>query len=500
MVSKETTKFLSDFLYDNISVSVPVGYGDGDASPKKDKEGNLVLLFEKYIYGANLGYFLMSESGVLYAYNGKYYEQIDSKMYLHKLVKDVLIRMKVGVSYQTNSFRKIAEDCLNAIEVDYDSQFIPDRNYIVFKNGVFDVEEGKLNDFDMKYRTDIVLDIEYKKNSVHRLWEEKVAEIIPNKEMREAFQMFCGTFLINRKKLKIEYICYLIGPGSNGKSTIASAIASVFGEKYFGKLPPSRLLNSSDSMFNMASLDGKIANLTDDLDKGDLSGGEFKRFVSGDKMAARHPFGHRVFYISAPLMLCCTNEMPTTTDDSWGHHRRQLPIYSTTRAWGDKDKDKDPNLEEKLASPEARTAIFNWIYDGYKKIMNNDGKIVLGQEVIDAQIELRDDSNSARRWIRDMNLVKTFSVERADPRCKYLSEWHKMYTEYCRSLGYQNPKNAKSLSKLFVEKGFIKKGGVQGVKFCIGQLNVDTDDQGNYVIPGTIKRREVEEYADDLPF
>lgn len=501
MVSGETTKFLADFLYDKIGKSVPVGFGDGDSSPKKDKEANLCDLFETYTYSAGMGYFLMSKSGVMYVYNGRYYEQVTTKTFLQELVKRTLKRMRTGIVYQKFSHKKIADECINGMENCADGLFIPDRNYIVFNNGVLNVSTGMLSDFDVKYRTDLVLDIEYEKHAVNRLWEEKIASIIPNAEMREAFQMFCGTFLINRENLKVEYICYLIGPGSNGKSVVASAIASVFGEQYFGKFAPRKLIKSSDSMFNMASLDGKIANFTDDLDKEDLSGGEFKRFVSGEKFPARHPFGHHVFYVSAPLMLCCANEMPATTDDSWGHHRRQLPIYSSTRVWG--EQDKDPYLSAKLSTPEARTAIFNWIYDGYKKIIANNGNISLGRDVIEAQMELRDDSNSARRWIRDMCLVKTSGTEWSDPRRKYLSEWHKMYANYCAENGDKNPKNTKSLSRLFMEKGFIKSNGRQGVMYCIGQLNVDTDENGDFIDQN--KRNDntgdiVNDYDDNLPF
>lgn len=499
MVSGETTRFLMDFLYDRIGCSVPEGFGDGDASPKKDKEAALCDLFETYTYSANLGYFLMSKSGVMYVYNGRYYEQVTTKTFLQELVKRTLKRMKTGVVYQKFSHRMIAGECINGMENCAEGLFIPDRNYIVFNNGVLNVETGRLTDFDVKYRTDLVLDIDYDRHAVHRLWEEKIASIIPNKEMREAFQMFCGTFLINREKLKVEYICYLIGPGSNGKSVVAAAIASVFGEQYFSKFAPHKLLKSSDSMFNMASLDGKIANFTDDLDKNDLSGGDFKRFVSGDKFPARHPFGHHVFYVSAPLMLCCTNEMPATTDDSWGHHRRQLPIYSSTKVWG--EEDKDPYLSKKLSTPEARIAIFNWIYEGYKKIIANKGNICLGQDVIDAQLELRDDSNSARRWIRDMCLVKTSSMETGDPRVKTLSEWHKMYSNYCIENGDRSPKNAKSLSRLFMEKGFIKDHSRNGTVYCIGQLNVDTDETGGLIDPNVPRPASgIGPYADDLPF
>lgn len=476
MISEETFNMLSDFLLDKISPTIPPGYGEDDISPKKKTEAQLCKLFENYVYAAGMGYFLMGKNGVLYVYNGRYYEQVTTKTFLQVVIKHTLQKLGVGIVYQEFSHKKIADECLAGMENKKEGQFVPDRHYIAFNNGIFDVKRGCLVDFDMRYRTDLVLDIDYVPTATHALWETKLVEIIPNKSMRDAFQMFCGTFLIDRSKLKVEYICYLIGPGSNGKSVIAAAIASTFGNQYFGKFEPKQLLKTSDAMFNMASLDGKIGNFTDDLGKEDLSGGQFKRFVSGEEIPARHPFGRCVFNVAAPLMICCVNEMPATTDDSWGHHRRQLPIYSSSKVWG--EKDKDPYLGSKLSVPEARMAIFNWIYEGYKKIIENGGNIDLGQEVIDAQIALRDDSNSARRWIRDMNYIKVDNPIDRDVRWKYLSEWHSIYKRYCEDNGDHSPQIAKSLTKLFREKGFLEKRGKLGIMFCIGQKNVDTLDTG----------------------
>lgn len=467
MIRQATFDYMVDYLCATVGPSIEAGYGSEDASPKRDKESQLCDLFERYVYSAGMGMFLLSDSGVLYVYNGHYYEQITTKTFLQEVIKRTLERMRVGLVYQKISNKFISNECFSGMENSENGQFKPDRRYIVFNNGVFDVKEGKLKEFDKKYKTDLVLDIDYDGSAISSLWESKLVEIIPNSEMREAFQQFCGTLLINRAELKFEYICYLVGPGSNGKSVVASAVAAVFGEKYFGKFAPSQLLKSSDAMFNLASLEGMIANFTDDLDQDDISGGMFKRFVSGDTFQARHPFGRVVFKVAAPLMLCCANNMPSTTDDSWGHHRRQLPIYSSTRVWG--EKDKDPYLAAKLSSPEARTAIFNWIYAGYRMIMANGGNIKLGQTVVEAQLNLRDDSNSARRWIRDCGLVKIEHPKDNDPNWQSLAEWHRRYTEYCKENGDRNPQNSKSLSRLFKEKEYVGKKTNKGMAYCIGQ-------------------------------
>lgn len=467
-----------------------VPYGVGDTRVQKDKEAQLCDYFERFVYQTHSGIFQLSKSGVLHVFNGKYYEKVTKKTFLQELIKNALRKMDVGIVYQKLSNKFIASECLSGMENDPKSTFSPNRRYIVFNNGVLDLKEKKLKEFSIKFQTDIVLDFDYNPDASMQLWDEKVVEIIPNNEMRLAFQMFCGALLINRDEIKIEYMCFLLGPGSNGKSVIAKAISGVFGSELFTKFSPKQLFKNGDAMYNLAELDGKLANFTDDLKNEDFSGGDFKSFVSGEEFQARHPYGTCVFKVKAPMMLCCANEMPPTTDDSWGHHRRILPIYSTKRQFG--DKDKDPMLSYKLGTTEARQAIFNWIYQGYLEVLKNDGNIKLGQEVIDAQLELRDDSNSARRWLRDFGYIRVTPEDTAstkDSRWKSLTKWREEYEKYCTENGYKSV-GSKSLGKLFREKEFAEEHRNTGAWFCIGEAeHYDELYDGNG-----------EHNAHDLPF
>lgn len=476
MVSDETFDSLVSYLSGTIGVSVNVGYGEGDTAPKKDKEAALCDLFEHYTYMDGKGYFLLSGSGVLHVYNGRYYEKVTTSTFLSEVVKSVLTELGVSKVYCKFSNKFIAKECLSGMENRRLGKFVPDRRYISFSNGVFDIKEGVLKPFSRDLRTDIVLDIDYDKYATCRLWDEKVSEIIPNDEMREAFQMFCGSLLIDRDDVRIEYVCFIIGPGSNGKSIISSAIANVFGSEYITNFDPDQLLNDNQKMYHLAALDGAIANFTDDLQQGSLSSSGFKSFASGQEFEARHPYGRKVFKVKAPPLLCCTNSLPATTDDSWGYHRRILPIYSSERVWT--DADKDPMLKKKLSSDSARIAIFNWIYEGYRKIMDNGGNIRLGKDVIEAQIAARDESNSARRWIRDAGLVRIDRRDKSDPCWKQLGDWYSQYEEYCRKYGDKSPKIARSVAKVFREKGFEEEHRRNGTWFCIGTLGVDVDDKG----------------------
>lgn len=500
MVKGNTYNYLVDFLVDKIKKSIPPDYGSEDKSPVKRTEAELCDLFENHIHLSGNKNFMFSNTGVIWVFNGKHYEKVETKTFLQEIIKRAMKKMGVALVYQKFSHKKIAEECMAGMENSHeDEKFNPNRRYIVFNNGVFDVEEGVLKDFSKDLCTDMILDIDYDPQKTNELWDEKLVEIIPNEQMRKAFQLFCGMLLINREKIKIEYMCYLLGPGSNGKSIIAQAVADVFGDQYFAKFAPKQLFKETNSEFRMAALDGMMANFTDDLEKDDFSGGLFKRFVSGEKFPARHPYGRHFFYVSAPIMLCCANDMPATTDDSWGHHRRNLPIYSTTRIRG--EKDKDPKLRDKLRSKDARAAIFNWIYEGYQRIIANGGNIDLGDDVIEAQKELRDDSNSLRRWIRDRGYVKIEDRPNSDPAWKSQVDWHKDYTNYCQENGEKSPKISKSMAQLFKEKGFISKRRGSGIWWLIGQIE-DKDAEVETTDPfgNPINRITADTPESDLPF
>lgn len=506
MISANTIKYLTQWLIAAMESTYAAERSKNKSSKlrglgKYDKRcwasRKLILgeLIEKVVCRSDTKLFLSDKSGqTIYVFNGRYYEAIVDKanMFMKELLKRVLRGLDIGTWYINKCAEDISKECIECIMSSDEYLYTPNRRYIAFTNGIFDLKDGKLRDFNIQYQPYLALDIEYKdaqqcykdgaetfgiSDNPCRLWDTKLGNmkegIIPNKDFREAFQMFCGSLLLDRDQIKVEYVCYLIGPGSNGKSVLASAISGVFGEHYFSRFTPKQLFKDSDARVNIAALVGKIANLVGDLDEKDMSGGDFKRFASGERFQGRKNYKEPIL-VQAPPLLCCTNAMPETSDDSWGHHRRQLPIYTTRRQWT--EEDKDPYLTQKLTTPEARQYIFTWIYEGYKKIIRNGGNIILGEDVLKAQIELQDDSNSARRWWRDSGYFVVIHPEEKDLRWKSLKQLYAEYTKYATDSGYSTIKKRSEISAMIRSKGYsIEQGNEKrasgGFFFCIGQTS-----------------------------
>lgn len=457
-----------DYLLSTVALSIK-GYGASDTKVNKLTEAEIGQFFERYITG-NDGdnipkMILVAESGEPYAYNGKFFEAITPET-LQYAIKRVMVDCEVGKVYQFNSHKKISEECLLALMQEPTCAFDADRRYAVFNNLVLDLENSKMLEHNAMYKTDMVFDFDYDPNVRSGLWDKFMLETVPDDGMRKAFQMFCGAFLANRKKYKIEHICLLVGTGLNGKSVMAEAVVGVFNRHLKSVYSPEQLFKSSQKEYYLADIDGKVVNYCDDVSNKDFSGGDFKAFTSGAEFAGRHAYSRRPMKVTrVPLMICNVNEIPPTTDDTDGYYRRLLPISCPNIITEDKI---DTSLSNKLSTTESKQAIFNWIVEGYRMLVENNGKIIVSESIKNAKENIRNESNSARRWITEKDMIAVVPEGKMDSRWKPLADWMKLYREYCE--GYSEcPKSSKSVAKIFDSLKFTKERRQDGVWYCIGK-------------------------------
>ena len=483
-----------DHIIDYLCATVGVANdaaGLSDERVNKRTEAMMAMDFRRYCCGidGDVGndFFKVDEDGQLYAFNGRYYELMMEETLLEMIVT-VMDRSNVGIVYRTGSAKIIKDAVMNRLRGTEACLFKPDRRYVCFTNGVLDLESGKLKGFGPEYKTDIVLDFPYEPERRSALWENVLMQTVPDKEMRETFHQFCGCFLADRKKYKIEYILFVVGEGQNGKSIICKAVINMLGRDVASSYSPEQLFKSSQMEYHLADVNGKIVNYCDEVSNKDFSGGDFKQFVSGGAFTGRHPYSRRPTKVDKiPLMLCCANKIPPTTDDTEGYFRRFLIILAPNHV---ADKDKDPMLEMKLQEPDVKSAIFNWMLEGYRAFLANDGKIDIGASVQDVVTEMRENSNSLRRWVSTMGYVAAPDPgSYSAPGWKSLQEWITLYQEYCRNYG-EEAKNRKAVTDLFKKLNVVSRRRGDGIWYYMEQRKEDEE-------PVVEEEKKVE---DDWPF
>lgn len=486
--------YIIDYLCDTVGPSIE-GQGATDQSINKLTESGMAMAFRRYICGVEgdegCDFFKMDDDDQLYVFNGQYYEIIKEE-FLTEIIVETMGRMSVGLVYIANSAEKIMKICKNKLVTDQRCHFDPDRRYVCFKNGVFDCETGKLNDFNVKYKTDIILDFDYIANAKSALWEKVLSQTVPDVNMQETFHQFCGCFLVKRGDYKIEYICFVVGEGQNGKSIICKAVMNTLGKSVASSYSPEQLFKGGNQAeYHLADVNGKIVNYCDDVSKKDFSGGDFKAFVSGGEFTGRHPYSRRPTKVTkVPLMLCCANGMPPTTDDTDGYFRRFLIILAPNQI---DERDKDVTLEKKLQADDVKAAIFNWMYEGYKTFVKNGGKIEVASSVRELVEEMKENSNSLRRWIATMGYVAAPDPNNfGAPGWKSLREWVQAYKQYCEDWG-ETPRSRSAVTEQFKKMGLVSKRRSDGVWYYMEQ-RVEPES------PKPLKYEEELEEEPDLPF
>lgn len=420
----------------------------------------------------------------IYAFNGVCFVRVeDREIFLKELLKRAFIELDLGEKYDDEYPAKtIALSCLDTISSSDKYLYRPNRRYIAFRNLVYDIEKRKAVKPSVEQCPAIVLDLEYKdKDELYRecaekygvfenpckLWEDKIAEIIPNRDARSVFQQWCGALLADKKQFKLEYCLFLLGTGANGKSVVSNVIASVFGREYFSCFSFRQLFKDSDRNVNIAALAGKVANFIDDMDGKELSGGDFKKFASGEEFQGRIPYEKKPIKVVAPPLLCCCNTMPETNDDSFGGQRRRLVVHTTTRSFT--GKDRDTSLTYKLTRPEALMYIFHWIVEGCRVFTKNKGDIVMGEDMKKSQEVIMAGSNSMRRWWAE-NDYEAIEVYDKD-YWRSIAELYEEYKAFTIAEGsklHERPE----LSAMLSSKGCCKHRTAQGYGFCLCKSNV----------------------------
>lgn len=332
-----------DYLVETVGPSIEDA-GLSDERVNKRTEAGLCKSFRRYVCGIDgdegCDYFKVDEEGMLYVFNGMYFELMLEETLLEMII-EVMEKKNVGIVYQTGSAKIVRDYCLNRLKGDERCLFVPNRQFVCFKNGVFDLKTMKLNPFDVKYKTDIILDFDYQAGVRSALWDKVLGMTVPDENMRETFHQYCGCFLANRNEYKIEYITFVVGEGQNGKSIICKAVVNMLGHNVASSYTPEQLFKSSQMEYHLADVNGKIVNYCDEVSNKDFSGGDFKQFVSGGAFTGRHPYSKRPTKVDKiPLMLCCANTIPPTTDDTEGYFRRFLIILAPNHI---EDRDKDPD-------------------------------------------------------------------------------------------------------------------------------------------------------------
>ena len=471
------------------------GRGEHDKSINKLTEAHIARAFSHAVTGSEFRY----GSNWYMWFNGKKYVLLDEAQ-IKGALYDALIELNVGDVYVVNSINKIIESGLTALAR---RPYNPNKGLISFRNGVLNLDTMEMTSpADESFETPTYIDFDYDPNAQCPKFRTFLSEVLPDAATQRVLQEFCGALFVDRKKYKIEKVLYLLGEGQNGKGVFLECVQHVIGRENVSSYSMYDVCTSPRRDNNIAGANGKIVNICTDMSKADISGGEFKKFVSGEPMVGKLLFKDTFTVYDIPLAMAALNDVPKTTDHSFGHIRRHLVIPFDRRI---PEEQRDPMLAAKLK--EEATGILNWMFQGRARFLANSAKFSSSGVIEYTARRLKSEQDvilafmaSKQYLMHEMPFTERFEISNDD--------LYQEYAEYCRRNGHNGQAsnsfsiNLSRKSDYLVEATRMPNGSRGKVLYKPKPGYMFDEDTQEMVNICDLERRKIEadKIEEDLPF
>lgn len=333
---------------------------------------------------------IITANGQMYMYVDGYYKK--GEVYILQRVLDAFPSVK-------KSFRNEIIEYIK-IQSFYDmGKHKESVYYLNLSNGRLDVLNGKLYQHDPNIvefvRVPVVFDPEaYDKHVDNMLNKLFVNDI----EVRLLFEEMIGYALTRNQKYQRGFMFY--GDGSNGKSTMLEMIRRFFGNENVTSVDLGRLSEN----YAGAELENKLVNIGDDINTRVLRDtGDIKKLFTGEGMLVRPIYQEPFMLHSFAKMIFSANELPHSTDKSYGFLRRFefIPLEATIKAT---DPDFDPHILDKITTDNAKSYLLNIAISGLKRLIRQ-GDFTKPKSVERAKEQYRISNSSVLTWVNDTGVT-----------------------------------------------------------------------------------------------
>ena len=365
-------------------------------------------------------YRYVAEKEIFYFYDKKGFWRVANTQYLRQIIRNQLL----SYNQQWDKKHKVDEvlDAIKALILSpsnkdlFDAGIEPDKRYINVKNGMFDWQKGIVLPHEPNYYSQFQLNVTYDPKKECPLWEKSLRQWIPEREARLFLQEFAGYCLI--PDTSFHKALFLVGNGSNGKSTFLNVLSALFGEENLFNIPLHRL----SDRFETANIQDKLVNICPDIDPTYLKKtGTLKTIIAGEALWGEYKYHMPFSFNSVVRLIFSTNELPMSRDHSEGWYRR-FEIVRFPNEFKKTDFGFDPDLESKLK--EEISGIFNWVVEGLRRLKRK-GNFTRSNSIIQAKREYEIENDSVASFLDENIEIDEEGYE----ICSYVYNEYKAYCQ-----------------------------------------------------------------------
>jgi P4 family phage/plasmid primase-like protien len=313
--------------------------------------------------------------------------------------------------------------------------------YIIINDGMLDWKTGQILPWDFNYFTTVSYDVDYDPTADCPRFKKYLCEWLPVEDTRRVVQEYVGYCLIPNTKFR--KALFLYGKGKNGKSMLLEFLQDFFGDH--------KATLSYDGLFQRfgpANLKGKLVNIFDDTTVTFAKDtGIIKNLIAGGMISAEFKGKDHFTFTNVARFIFSAQETPKTSDHSDAWYDRWIFVKFPNKFRPSNEK----KMEIQTALQEERSGIFNWMVEGLRRLMSQDG-FTMSTELLISSQEYRQQNDSVAMFIGNMcqenntgsggtslhTLYKIYCVWSEFEGLRPLSK--RTFTERIEDLGYRKSK------------------------------------------------------------
>jgi len=200
------------------------------------------------------------------------------------------------------------------------SEFDSDPYVVNVRNGLLDVRTGQLDSHDPCYLSRTQLPVDWRAGARCTRFLKFLGEVLPDSSDRRMVLEEMASCLWRSGALQKAYMW--VGDGANGKSTLATALTALLGERSVSHV---QMQSLEANRFASAELEHKLANIYSDISDSELyHTGKLKSLIASDPIMAEKKGKNPFDLHSTAKMIYSANKLPQVQDTTDAFFRRWI--------------------------------------------------------------------------------------------------------------------------------------------------------------------------------
>lgn len=335
-----------------------------------------------------------------------------------------------------------------------------DRHKYLFnvENGIIDLKTGKLKPHDRELNLTKLANVEFDENAKCPVWLSFLNQIFKgDKDLIDYMQRLIGYTLTG--DISEQGMYFLVGGGSNGKSTFVNTIKKLVGDYGTQTNSETFIKRKNDGANNdIARLAGSRFVSAVESEEGEkLQESLVKTITGGEPITARFLRQEYFEFLPEFKVFFTTNHKPVIGGVDDGIWRRVKIIPFTLSL---KPHERDKKLEEKLSI--EMPGILNWAVEGCLKWQQSGLKEP--KVVVDATGQYKEDMDILAPFLNEACYIDEPKNEAIKIEAK---ELYNVYDNWCYKSGERTLGN-RTFYRMLETKGFGKTKGTGNKTFLTG--------------------------------